>query len=391
MNISANVKMRAKRFLALSILTLGYTEAVPANASEQEWVSVPLNVQNFDTSNAASARFENIDGRRALCLDGEAFVRNVSLKNGSIAVDIANDDRRRFANLIFRAASSETYETAYLRMHKSGQPDSVQYTPHLNGETNWQLFREAQATANFGNEPWITLQLDFADDLVNLSLGQSPSEPVMTTTLTLPAQAGAIGLRTLFEGCFSNFRYSTTTPLINSEAVPDGGIADTGTIREWSLSAAFPLEEWNGLGATLRGEETWRTAEAEPNGRLLISRYRKKTSSGNFERNQIDGVYAGVTVNSDRAQDATFSIDASDMATIWLNGRALFAFDNSFRAKGLLYRGDFDASKQTLNLQLEEGRNELIVLVAERANGWGLAAALSSVDPVQITPFAVGE
>jgi hypothetical protein len=391
MNNSANVKMRIRRFLALSMLTLGCSAAVPANASGQEWTSVPLNIQNFDTSNAATARFENIGGKQVLCLDGEAFVRNVNLINGSIAVDIANDDRRRFANLIFRAASTETYETAYLRMHKSGQPDSVQYTPHLNGETNWQLFREAQATADFGDEPWITLQLDFADDLMNLSLGQGTSEPVMTTTLTLPAQAGAIGLRTLFEGCFSNFRYSTTTPLINSENVPDEEIAETGTIREWSLSAAFPLEEWNALSANPRGEEAWGTAEAEPNGRLLISRYRKKTSSGNFERNQIDGVYAGVAVHSDRAQNATFSIDASDMATIWLNGRALFAFDNSFRAKGLLDRGDFDASKQTLNLQLEEGRNELIVLVAERANGWGLAAALSPAAPVQITPFAVGE
>lgn len=165
--------------------------------------------------------------------------------------------------------------------------------------------------------------------------------------------------------------------------------APAGTIERWSLSDALPIEQWSGSSAKLPRSPTWSTVKAEPNGRLLISRYRRKANSGGFESNRLDGVYAGIAVYSEQAQHAALQIDASDMATVWLNGEVLFAFDNSFRAKGPLYRGDFDATTQTLGLPLREGRNELLVLVVERANGWGLAAAVLADDTVRIEPLEI--
>jgi hypothetical protein len=380
---------RARALLGASIaLTLSCATASPAPAAAAtEWRSVPLTADAFDVTKATSASFEQLLGRDALCIDGEAFVRGVSLTQGSVAVDIANDNHRHFANLIFRAKSQDDYETAYLRMHKSGQFDAVQYTPHLNGETNWQLFREAQARVDFGNKPWITLTVDFVDDRAQIRVGSESEEPVLETVLTLPEQSAGIGLRTLFEGCFSNFRYTNQRPTwAVSDPVPTTP-APIGTIDRWSLSTTFPVEQWDGVFADFPRSPDWSTVKAEPSGRLLISRYRRKASSGGFERNRLDGVYAGVAIHSEQPQHAAQQIDASDMATVWLNGEVLFAFDNSFRAKGPLYRGDFDATKQTLGLPLREGRNELVVLVAERANGWGLAAALLADDTVRIEPL----
>ncbi len=370
-------------------LAIGGFGASTVSAATPDWRPIPLDEQAFDFPEASSFRVENVQGREALCLDGEAFARGVSLQNGSIAVDIANDDRRRFANVIFRAGTRDNYETAYLRMHKSGQFDAVQYTPHLNGETNWQLFREAQLRADFGDDPWITLRVDFVGDRAKVSLGGDGAGPALTTDLTLPAQRGAIGLRTLFEGCFSNFRYSSARPLFDTE-VEEGGMSPTleqsgsGHIQQWALSNPFPLEDWAGIAARLPQNPQWSAADVERNGRLLISRYVQKQSSGSFERNRLDAVYAGVAIHSDDDQVAELQIDASDMATVWLNGSVLYSFDNSFRAKGPLFRGDFDATKQSLNLRLNKGRNELIVLVAERANGWGLAGRVSAENRVSI-------
>ena len=284
------------RSLSLMMLALGFGVTSPVAASAQAWTDVPLSVETFDIPEASSARIAQRDGREALCLDGEAFVRDVSLTNGSIAVDILNEAHRHFANLIFRAASRETYETAYLRMHKSRQFDAVQYTPHLNGETNWQLFGEAQASADFGDQPWITLRIDFAGDLARISVGTGEAQSVIVTPLTQPEVSGAIGLRTLFEGCFSNFRFSTDRPAIASEEVTVRSEVESGTITDWSLSQALTLEQWSGLDARLPVGETWSPASVEANGRLLISRYRRKPSAGRFEQNQLDGIYAGVAI-----------------------------------------------------------------------------------------------
>ncbi len=384
---SMRLALTPKLTAVLAALIVGGVSAASGSAADHGWQNFPLNEGTFDVSSASSARFETLNGRDALCINGEAFARDVTLRNGSIAVDIANDNRRHFANIIFRAASNDTYETAYLRMHKSGQFDAVQYTPHLNGETNWQLFGEAQARAQFGNDPWITLRVDFAGDRAKVSLGGTDNKPALVTHLTLPVEQGAIGLRTLFEGCFSNFRYSSTMPSLPDEGLDENAYAQDGLIEQWSLSDSFPIEAWAGLSASLPESPHWRTAESESNGRLLISRHRRKQSAGAFERNQLDAVYAGVAIYSDGEQTAALQIDASDMATVWLNGEVLFSFDNSFRAKGALFRGDFDVSKQSLSLSLSEGRNDLVVLVAERANGWGLAAAVSAEKPVRIEPF----
>lgn len=381
----------AKAFWVATIaFTLSCFIIAPDTASAIErWQAVPLNADAFDVSKATSVSSEQRDGRDTLCIDGEAFVRSVSLANGSIAVDIANDHHRHFANLIFRAASQDDYETAYLRMHKSGQFDALQYTPHLNGETNWQLFREAQARVDFGDDAWITLRVDFVDDRARIRVGFESAEPTLDTVLTLPAEAGGIGLRTLFEGCFSNFRYTTQSATWAASDTALRTPAPIGTIERWSLSDAFSIEEWAGIFASLPQSPDWGTVDAEPSGRLLISRYRRKATSGGFERNQLDGVYAGVAIHSPQAQPAALQIDASDMATVWLNGQVLYAFDNSFRAKGPLHRGDFDATKQTLGLPLSKGRNELIVLVAERANGWGLAGAVLADETVRIEPLEI--
>lgn len=381
------IGQRASGILIAASISLS-TGSHAAPASQDGWTEVPIAPQSFNLSKAPNAVFEERDGRDVLCLDGEAFVRDVSLRAGSIAVDIANDHHRHFANIIFRAASHETYETAYLRMHKSGQPDAVQYTPHLNGETNWQLFQEAQASATFGEQDWLTLQLDFAGDTASISIVRDgTAEHLLTTDLTLKENGGEIGLRTLFEGCFSNLRYSNAVPDLQRDASRQNIPVQDGRITEWSLSESFPINGWNGLGSEIGSDLAWITGATEPNGRLLISRYRRKSSAGGFEQNALDGVYAGVAVHSETSQDAFFSFDVSDMATVFLNGRALYTVNNSFRAKGPLFRGDFDASKQTLRLPLVEGRNELIVLVAERANGWGLAGSVAADSTVNILPI----
>jgi hypothetical protein len=146
---------------------------------------------------------------------------------------------------------------------------------------------------------------------------------------------------------------------------------------DWQLS---PVAGFEGFADSARIDETWETVSTEANGTLLISRYRTKLGGGNFEANALDLVYAGARIHSDRARTVAMNFDVSDTGRLYLNGQPLVELNNSFRAKGnALFRGDFNVSTQTVMLPLEPGMNDLVIAVAERANGWGLAAEITDM------------
>ena len=79
-------------------------------------------------------------GRRCLMLDGGgATVKDFELHDGVIDMDVATPAIRGFFGLQFRV-DSVNGEYVYLRQHKSGLPDAMQYTPVLNTGLNWQLY-----------------------------------------------------------------------------------------------------------------------------------------------------------------------------------------------------------------------------------------------------------
>jgi hypothetical protein len=56
-------------------------------------------------------------------------------------VDVATPAVRGFFGFDFRIDDKgANYEEVYLRQHKSGLPDAMQYTPVLNTGRNWQIY-----------------------------------------------------------------------------------------------------------------------------------------------------------------------------------------------------------------------------------------------------------
>ena len=107
-----------------------------------------------------NAVFERFDNRETLLLNGKrATLKNVQFTNGTIEVDIYANSIRSFAGITFRK-QADNMEEVYMRMHKSSQVDAVQYTPILNNESNWQLFRAYQAQVTFKDTGWNTLRIE---------------------------------------------------------------------------------------------------------------------------------------------------------------------------------------------------------------------------------------
>lgn len=346
--------------------------------------AIALDPSALDLGTARSYEQRQVSGRQALCLDGVALLRGVTLRDGAVMVDIAATDERQFANLVFRARDAANYEDAYLRLHKSRQPDAVQYNPAIGGETNWQLFPHYQATADFGDREWVTMRIDFAGDRAQVTVDGVRQTILTVDDLVLDGSGQRLGIASLGGACFSNLRVAPDarfmgTPASEAIAMPEG------TIRAFALSPSAEFEGFAETPPTV--DSSWSVAEAEREGILLISRYRQKAVSGSFERNSTDVVHAGATLRSPRAQTVPLEFDASDRTRIYLNGTPLAELDNTFRAKGALFRGDFGPERQRVFLPLRAGDNELVFSVAERANGWGLAARLVDAADVTVRPL----
>ena len=342
-----------------------------------------MDADKWDVSDTSVAEFEDIAGRSALCIQGgAALVEGMETRDGVLSVDILNTGTPHFGYLVFRALDGENSEEVYLRMHKSRQLDALQYNPHLNDEPNWQLFGAAQAAADFGSADWVTLQVAFSEDKAKATVvSEAGKTDLELNDLAFDDSGTQVGLRALQRACFSNFQFSNRVPDLSEIADPVYA-EDPNAITSWRLS---PQSRFAAFASQIHSSDDWITAETEPYGTLLISRYVPKASAGAFRMNEMDVVYAAATIHADQARTIELNFDVSDIGRVYLNGKPEAELDNTIRAKGnALFRGDFSVSTQSVFLDLEPGDNDLVFGIAERTNGWGLSARIVDMTGLSI-------
>jgi hypothetical protein len=354
--------------------------------------SVPLSGQTvdvpFDSSRwiIEASRAEVVDhlGRRSLRLaSGSATLNGVQLQDGVIEVDVSAP-AGGFAFLFFRAASASDREDVYLRMGVPGSPDALQYQPTFGGMGSWQLYhgRGFTAPADFDPKAWTHLRVEIEGRQARVFVGESASPALVVGELRSGRPTGTIGVLEGTSGgspagvFFSNFRYASR-PAVAVVAAAAALSTRPDIIRRWELSTAIAVERApiDSLPAALRDERHWIAAEAEPNGVLNIARYRPQAGTRSL-------VVARTVIPADRDEVRRLVFGYSDDVTIFLNGRALYAGRNGFRARypsaaGLMTPDD------AVYLPLRRGTNELRFAVAETFGGWGLMARLEAAGPTR--------
>ena len=110
------------------------------------------------------AKVTEHQGRRAIFLDGgAAVVKGLEMRDGVIDVDVSTPASRGFFGIQFRIVDDgANAEWVYLRQHKSGQSDAMQYTPVLNTGLNWQLYSGPGFTGavDIPRDVWFHLRLE---------------------------------------------------------------------------------------------------------------------------------------------------------------------------------------------------------------------------------------
>ena len=335
-------------------------------------------------------------GRKCLRLDGgAAILKDFEMRDGVMDVDVATPAKRGFVGFDFRIdKDGANYEEVYLRQHKSGLPDAMQYTPVLGTGRNWQIYNGPGFTGavDIPKDVWFHLRLEVVGAQAKLYVKDMEKPALVMDDLKSGVQKGQVALYDLTgETYFSNFEVRTTPDAPWERHWP---LMPAGTLTKWRLSPAYDGLARN-LDRPLTAAESdaihWQDVEAEPPGFVVLYRYREAphprvSFQGDFSKRLepqpgMKVLYARTTIDSDREQVKKLLIGYSDDVSVFLNGKILYRGRSAqgFRDPGFL--GMVNPENDAVDLPLKKGANELMLAVSELGGGWGFICRWADVEP----------
>jgi hypothetical protein len=333
----------------------------------------------WDFSQSVDSRVETYKGRESLYLEGKAFFDKTRFLDGVVNVDVTTPIPRAFAGILFRTQSPTEYEEMYIRLHKSGSPDAIQYTPVFKDVAAWQLYGpgDGWGMAAFDRNEWIPLRIEFIGNQVSIFAGQS-NDAVLVTRLRRDNESGGLGLWALNGAYFSNFRYTPQDTSTKTTSKPE---PEQGVITSWNLSKAFRADDVNMTDASFSENTNWTAIKSESNGLVNLSRYLPEDD--NFDAGQSAiGAYARTTITSEEGQIKKLHFGYSDDVVILLNGKPIFTGKSGFRSRDPLFQGMI-GYHDAVFLDLNDGDNELLFVVTDTFGGWGLMAKFEDVTGIK--------
>ena len=363
-----------------------------SNQASQTGTTLAVSADSSRWSLEEQAKVVDYQGRKCLLLDGGAAVlKNFQMRDAVIDVDVATPAARGFFGLQFRLADDGANgEWVYLRQHKSGYPDAMQYTPVLNTGANWQIYNGMGFTGavDIPKDTWFHLRLEVTGAQAKLFVKDMEKPALVMNDLKSGVQNGQVALHVLTGATyFSNFEIRTTPDVPWKRHLP---AMPPGTLTKWSLSPSFDALERNQERPLSLAESAamhWQDVEAEPPGFVVLYRYREAphlrvTFATDFSKRLepqpgMKLLYARTSIDSDRAQVKKLYVGYSDDVSVFLNGKILFRGRSAqnFRDPGFL--GIVNPENDTVYLPLQKGSNELMLAVSELGGGWGFICRLA--------------
>jgi hypothetical protein len=363
----------------VKLFLAGLVSGIPALVQAE---ILPFNEDNW--AFIAGTEIKEYNGQQALQLGvpapgapfgfGMAIAKVAPFANGVIEYDVDFGDGPVFAGARLRVQGQGDFEDFYMRGHQSGNPDANQYMPQYNGMASWELYNGAPYSAPTTYlDGWNRVKLVISGALMDVFINDM-DKPAFTTVLKREEMAGGFALWGLNIGgaaWFANVDIKAGDDVqIVGTPVPEA-VATDATVINWEVSETFDRSNQDGSTDGL----SFGAIAAEASGMLNLARV-QGVSEGN------DTAYARVVILSDRAQVKAFELGFSDVATLYLNGQALFAGNDTAYSRDYRFLGTV-GFWDTIYLNLEAGENELLIAVSENVadvTGWGVQARFGDMD-----------
>lgn len=353
---------------------LRWAAVVALLATGQVWAEiVPFDSPRWQLSAQESSLGRHL-GRDALMLKGGmAWLPDASFENGTITFDMSFSGDRGFAGLAFRIADRQNYEHFYLRAHRSGYPDANQYTPVFNGVSGWQLYfgPRYSVLTEYPFDEWFAVKIVVSGDRAEVYIKDMENPALFLPDLKRDSGAGGVGINAanFAPAWFSNFRFDARPAALSGGLEAPEETIPEDHVSSWQISNTFALSGIEGvheLPPEFTQSLTWARLDTEPPGFANIARLRGLGEGENT-------VFARLVLESSLAQTVVVEFGYSDLARVYLNGRLLYAGNNTYMTRDFRYLGTiglFDA----VALPLESGENQLWIAVTEQFGGWGVMA-----------------
>src|SRR3954471_2944428 len=250
--------------------------AQTATTQSAQTLSIPPDSPRWELE--GQAKTAEYQGRQCLFLDGgAAILKDFEMRDGVLDVDVATPASRGFFGFDVRIdAEGKNYEEIYLRQHKSGLPDAMQYTPVLNTGRNWQLYNGPGFTGavDIPRDTWFHLRLEVSGAQAKLFVKDMSTPALVMDDLKSGQQKGQIALAVLTGATyFSNFEVRATPDVPWTRQLPP---MPAGTVTRWTVSApvgALGRDLERALSQAERDGLKWQPVEAEPPGFVVLYRY----------------------------------------------------------------------------------------------------------------------
>jgi hypothetical protein len=338
------------------------------------------------------AEVGEVEGAPVLLLrSGSAIRPDITFEDGTIEFDFRPTDRRAFLGVVFRGQEDGTGEDIYLRLHKSGLADALQYTPDYRGHGQWQIFHgpDATAAARFRPREWQHARIEVAGSQAALFVGGSDEPQLVASHLRTGVGRGALAFWGNQPGASGDdpmtaairdilVRPGVTTyafkPTEDEEALP-------GVIGQWGLAGPFARSGDDVLDLPPETGVEWRPIGVGATGVLELDRHVDRVPKA------VSYALAGVRIRSDAARTIRLRLGFSDDASVFLNGRLLTSFRNAFSTNFPRRQGLLLPEQASVYLPLREGENQLVVAVSEIFGGWGLYGRISDRTGLTVVPL----
>lgn len=357
------------------IAVIAQTKAVPG--AEDEW-----EIENPDR--VSDARIETFLGRRALMLRNNTHVirKSVELIDGTIEFDVAPTDQGHFTAVLFRRDSGQNHENVYMRAHKSGNFDAIQYAPHIKGSATWQIYPEFNTLAELPRNKWTHIKIEIRGTEMKLFVNGSAEPALIVPRLRCDTSKGAVAFWArvnaqpeTWAAAISNVSIRPAAPI--NQAGTSIAAPPRGVLTDWEYSS--PLKAHPGPVLSIPKMTEWRALTVEESGLVNMTRAIGRQS----ERSTA---FVRTSIMAESQKTVALDLGFSDEVTVFLNGKPVYSGINAWESRYPGFLAPVKLGDQRIYLDLKTGRNELVLAVSDDQRfGWGLVAAIEDLPTTTIS------
>jgi hypothetical protein len=315
---------------------------------------------------------------------GVAVLKGVSLGNGTIEFDV--EPTGFGPGVGFRRRDAETYEDFYLRPQPACAEkwDCTQYAPFTRGVLLWDLYPQHQSPAPLRADDWNHVTLVISGRRMRVYINGAAKPTLEVGRLLGDTPDGGILLQG--PGYFARMTVAPgATDGLASQPEADVSIKDRRFVTNWRLAPHSSLAAGKepAFAEVPRDDAAWRPLQPEAGGLMNVSRQYGLP----LPRPERAVTWLRTTITSDAVQAKKVSIGWTREVWVFVNGKQVYADKNLYQPPDARKKpeGRLSLENGSFMLPLTNGRNDVVVALANNFYGWALMMRLDNVDGIRTT------